>query len=67
MQCDSAEKGLMMFRAVMFTLQLPEPQVAAREAELDTLTASVNPVRLKNNPVPLPEEVIRSLYNKILP
>lgn len=67
MQCDSAEKGLMMFRTVMFTLQLPEPQVTAREAELDTLTAAVNPVRLKNNPVPLPEEVIRSLYNKILP
>lgn len=33
--------------------------------ELDILKTSVNPVRLKNNPVQLTEEVIEQLYRKI--
>jgi alcohol dehydrogenase class IV len=66
MQCDSAYKGLMMFRAVMFALELPFPQSKNREEEIDILTHSVNPVRLKNNPVELDEDAIRFIYNKIL-
>lgn len=66
MQCDSAYKGLMMFRAIMFALDMPQPQSKDREGELEVLTTSVNPVRLKNNPVALDEETIRNIYNKIL-
>ena len=33
---------------------------------LELLTKSVNPVRLKNFPVPLPEDVIRKIYRQIL-
>jgi alcohol dehydrogenase class IV len=66
MYCDSPEKGLMMFRAIMFSLDMPKPQGKDREAELDILTRSVNPERLRNNPVALDEEVIRFIYNKIL-
>ena len=42
----------------------------ARDADfnstLELLTHSVNPVRLKNFPVPLPEDVIRKIYRAIL-
>ena len=37
-----------------------------RLEELELLTASVNPVRLKNNPVALSSPAIRSLYHAIL-
>lgn len=66
MQCDSAYKGLMMFRAIMFSLGMSQPQSTDFEAELDVLTHSVNHVRLKNNPVELDEEAIRKLYKRIL-
>jgi alcohol dehydrogenase class IV len=66
MCCDSPEKGLMMFRAILFSLEMPKPQSKDREAELDILTHSVNPERLRNNPVALDEEIIRFIYNKIL-
>ena len=66
MECDSAYKGLMMFRAIMFALEMSQPQSNDRECDLDVLTKSVNPVRLKNNPVALNDENIRYIYNKIL-
>lgn len=66
LQCDSAYKGLMMFRAVMFALDMPQPQSRDFKTELDILTHSVNPVRLKNNPIALDEDAIRSIYERIL-
>lgn len=66
MMCDSPYKGLMMFRAIMFELDMPLPQCKDREAELDILTQSVNPIRLRNNPVSLDEKNIRFIYSKIL-
>jgi alcohol dehydrogenase class IV len=66
MHCDSPEKGLMMFRAIMFSLDMPQPQSKNREEELDILTRSVNPERLRNNPVELDEKTIRSIYDRIL-
>ena len=66
MECDSPENGLMMFRAIMFALDMPMPHSKNLEADLDILTASVNPVRLKNNPVALDNDTIRRLYKKIL-
>lgn len=66
MLCDSAYKGLMMFRAIMFSLDMPAPVSNSPEADLDILVHSVNPVRLKNNPVALDEETIGTIYKKIL-
>lgn len=66
MGCDSPYKGLMMFRAIMFGLDMPQPQSKDREAELDILTKSVNPERLRNNPVSLEEEIIHGIYSRIL-
>lgn len=66
MHCDSAYKGIMMFRSVLFALDMPKPHSNDLEKDLDILTHSVNPVRLKNNPVPLDENTIRNIYKKIL-
>lgn len=66
MNCDSAYKGMMMFRAIMHALEMSQPLSNDREGELEVLTKSVNPVRLKNNPVALGDDEIRYIYNKIL-
>ena len=57
---EAAEK----FQDVVDSLDLP--QIAAREEDYELLTRSVNPVRLKNNPVALTEDTIEQLYREIL-
>lgn len=66
MGCDLPYKGLMMFRAMMLSLDMPKLESKNRDAELDILTKSVNPERLKNNPVALDDFVIHCIYNKIV-
>ena len=66
MGCDSPYKGLMMFRVMMLSLDMPKPESKNRELDLDILAKSVNPERLRNNPVKLDEETIKWIYNKIL-
>lgn len=43
-----------------------EYPVEMKEEDLEILTTSVNPVRLKNNPLQLTEEEIRELYREIM-
>lgn len=52
------------FSELMKKLGLKAPEGMTDE-QLDTLVTSVNPVRLKNNPVALDEEAIRKLYIQI--
>jgi len=48
-------------------MELKNPVAGDKERELNVLSTSVNPVRLKNNPVVLEnEEIIRRLYDAIL-
>lgn len=54
------------FRELLQTLQIGYPTAANREEDLEILTRSVNPVRLKNNPVLLREEALRELYGRIV-
>ena len=58
-----APKRMADLYAALFQTERPEN---FRMEELDLLVASVNPVRLKNNPVALSSEAIRSLYTSIL-
>lgn len=66
MGCDSPEKAVMLFREILSKLELPRPMCSNRDEELELLAASVNPVRLKNNPVSISGEKIRQLYETIL-
>lgn len=66
MRCETPEKALELFRSMLSTLDMPRPRSKDRKAELDVLTRSVNPERLRNNPVKLDEETIYSIYDRIL-
>lgn len=59
---DAAVEYLHALDAKLFA----EYPVEMNEADLEILTTSVNPVRLKNNPLRLTEEEIRELYRKIM-
>lgn len=50
----------------MKEMALANPEARNREDELLILTTSVNPIRLKNNPVELNDKTIRELYDSIL-
>lgn len=62
--------GEKTFREILIQGELIYPLKDKRDADFDStlelLTHSVNPVRLKNFPVPLPEEVVRKIYRGIL-
>ncbi len=62
----SVKEAIGMFRELMSEMKLANPLANNREEEIDILCHSVNPVRLKNNPVELNEEAIKGLYEKII-
>jgi len=64
MGSKSVEDAIAKFEEMMVRMELKQPVLNAPE-ELDILAKSVNPVRLKNNPVYLSEEVLRNLYADI--
>ena len=44
----------------------PTSDTRRRSAEIEVLSTSVNPIRLKNNPIELDNDAIRSLYEQII-
>lgn len=64
MGCGTARQGAEKFRALLSALDMPE--IKAEETDIPLLAASVNPVRLKNNPVRLDGAAIKGLYHRIL-
>lgn len=66
MGCTSVKEAIGMFREMMSEMELANPLANNREEEIDILSHSVNPVRLKNNPVELNETAIKGLYEKII-
>jgi alcohol dehydrogenase class IV len=62
--------GEKTFRELLIAGELIYPLKDSSDADFDSmlelLTGSVNPVRLKNFPVPLPENIIRKIYRAIL-
>ena len=66
MGCGSPIKAIYEFRQMMFEMELKNPVALKREEELDVLSTSVNPVRMKNNPIELDCITISALYNRIV-
>lgn len=64
MGCRTPEAAAEKLQAVFDSLELTKPEPG--EADFEELRNSVNPVRLKNNPVELDSETIDSLYHQIL-
>lgn len=63
---ETPEKAIAGFREMMREMELNNPVPGDREEELKVLSTSVNPVRLKNNPVRLDSIAIVSLYKMII-
>lgn len=66
MGCKTPEHAILLFREMMKEMGLRNPVSIDREEELKLLSTSVNPVRLKNNPVLITKETALSLYSIIL-
>ena len=62
--CGNVDEACAKLQSVFDSLELKVPE--AKEEDYAELKTSVNPVRLKNNPVKLTEESIESLYRIIL-
>ena len=61
-----ASEAILEFRLMMAKLELKNPVASDRKKEIEILSNSVNPVRLKNNPVELDKNSIIDLYQEIL-
>ena len=66
MKCENPEQAIIKFREMIKEMELENPVAMDKEKELKVLSASVNPVRLKNNPVRLTSDQIGNLYKLIL-
>lgn len=64
--CENTERAIRRFKSLLDELEIGGPLSGDRENELNLLAASVNPVRLKNNPVALPDDVLRKMYERIV-
>ena len=53
-------------RNLLEELEMQRPAAVNREQELEILADSVNPLRLKNNPVALSRETLKAMYERIL-
>ena len=63
---SSPAEAVEMFLGMMKDLGLQNPSSDNWEGDLSILSTSVNPVRLKNNPVLLDENAISGLYDRIV-
>ena len=66
MNVTTSQDAVLCFRKMMKEMSLANPVSTNKKQEVDILSHSVNPVRLKNNPVKLNEDNIRSLYLDII-
>ena len=66
MECENPKLAIAAYRQMMAEMGMKNPEAENRKEEIDVLSTSVNPVRLKNNPVELDLETIYSLYNTII-
>lgn len=64
MQEETSEDAMRRFLQMLNELEMEIPKMQV--SDFDVLKRSVNPVRLKNNPVRLTEEVIDALYHEII-
>lgn len=66
MGCKSPKQAVDEFRRMMKEMDLKNPVALNRKEDLDVLSKSVNPVRLKNNPIQIDQKIAKLLYNSIL-
>ena len=63
---DSPLAAINWFDDMLRRYEMPYPKACDYEAELQTLTDAVNPVRLRNNPIQFTSEELKEMYRSIL-
>lgn len=66
MSCENTNQAIAVFRVMMKEMELTNPVSDNKEEDLKVLSSSVNPVRLKNNPIMITSEIAFFLYNSIV-
>lgn len=66
MGCKAVADAISKFRQMMTEMDIYYPIANDRAKEFAVLTSSVNPIRLKNNPVSLNDTAIHYIYERIL-
>ncbi len=66
MDRETPEQAIAVFRQMMQDMNLNNPVSNNKDEDLKVLSTSVNPVRLKNNPVMLETLCIQELYDEII-
>lgn len=66
MGCTTSIEAITLFREMMVKMELQNPIPGNREKELEILSKTINPVRLKNNPVEINQKTAFFLYKHIL-
>ena len=66
MGCHSAEAAIGSFRDMLSVLGTLNPVSTDKAHDLEILSKTVTPIRLRNNPVSLDEKSIRALYDQIV-
>lgn len=64
--CASPTDAVLFFRQMMREMELDNPVTQNKQEDLDILCTSVNPLRLKNNPIELDEDIIKRIYERIV-
>lgn len=66
MCCNTPMDAIALFENMMHDMELQNPVSQDICSDLSLLSSSVNPIRLKNNPVKLDEDTIRNLYKNVV-
>ena len=68
MGVEKPSEAIALFRGMMNDVELANPtsEFNHHTSDIETLSTSVNPVRLKNNPILLTGDIILNLYNGII-
>lgn len=66
MDCIKPDNAIDKFRLMLAEMGMDNPISGNYDSDLLTLTSSVNPIRLKNNPIELDDANIKKLYKRII-
>lgn len=66
MGCTAVNQAINVYREMLLEMNITSPGSANLLSDISLLSSSVNPIRLRNNPVQLDEMTITNLYNIIL-
>lgn len=66
LECPSACDAADFMQNMLTVLNIEKPKTRDRQTDLEMLTNSVNPTRLKNNPIPLNHNAFLALYKLIV-